>query len=149
MAKFLVLDSTPLSDLTGDPGTPRTTTARNKLAIATGEAVIVVPEIADYEVRRELIRRGASRGIKRLDDLRNRYVYDPLTTEILRQAAVFWAALRREGRPTADPQALDADVILAAQAVLLCSPGDRVAVVTSNARHLGRIVEIRDWASLA
>lgn len=149
MADFLVLDSTPLGVLTGDPGTTRTMSARARLAIAAGDAIVVVPEIADYEIRRELLRRGATRGLQRLNDLRYRFVYDPITTDVMRKAAEFWALLRRQGRPTADPHALDADVILAAQAALLGSPGDRVAVVTSNPRHLGRLVETLDWASLA
>ena len=44
--------------------------------------------------------------------------YDPITTPIMRRAAEYWAASRRAGRPTSDPAALDADVILAAQATL-------------------------------
>lgn len=41
-------------------------------------------------------------------------------------------------RPTADPAALDADVILAAQAQLLAEElREPVIVVTTNARHLG------------
>ncbi len=31
--------------------------------------VVVIPEIADFEVRRELIRRGAHTGLIRLDSL--------------------------------------------------------------------------------
>lgn len=149
MSDILVLDSGPLSDLADDPRKPRVARAWDRLEVAAGDGVIVVPEIADYEVRRELLRTGASRSIARLDRLKDRFLHDPITTAIMHQAAEFWAQLRRDGKPTSDPHALDADVILAAQAALLAGPGDRVAVVTTNARHLARLVEARDWASLA
>jgi hypothetical protein len=72
-----------------------------------------VPEIADYEVRRELLRIGSAAGIARLDALAIRVGYLPLTTAAMRKAAELWAQARQQGRPTADPHALDGDVILA------------------------------------
>lgn len=50
----------------------------------------------------------------------------------MRTAAEFWAAARQRGEPTADDKALDADVILAAQVVLLAAGQDDVIVVTTN-----------------
>jgi len=81
--------------------------------------VFSVPEIADYEVRRELIRAGQTRGVQRLDLLCEGFNYLPLTTEIMRIAAELWATARNAGTPTASDAALDADVILAAQAMVL------------------------------
>ena len=40
------------------------------------------------------------------------------------KAAEFWAGARRSGSPTAPEAALDADVILAAQAAMLNDTGD-------------------------
>ena len=53
---------------------------------------------------------------------------------------MLWAETRRRGRPTADAQALDGDVILAAQTLAI---GGRVA--TENVGHLALFVEAYDW----
>ena len=149
MAEFLILDSGPVGDLAGDPTSPRVIAATDRVRRAQGWADIVLPEIADYEVRRELARRRAGRSLVRLDFLKTLFQYDPITTAIMQQAADYWGRLRRGGRPTADRHALDADVILAAHATLIARPGDRVAVVTTNPNHLARLVDVRDWDSLA
>lgn len=104
---------------------------------------IIVPEIADYEVRRELLRAGKSRGLARLDLLKNTLDYLPLTTDVMLRAAELWAQARNQGKPTADPKALDCDVILAAQAL---STGSIVA--TENVGHLSLFVDAKDWRDL-
>lgn len=64
-------------------------------------------------------------------------------------AAQLWAGARRRGRPTADAAALDADVILAAQAQLLAEElRQPVIVVTTNARHLAQFVDARRWQEI-
>ncbi len=109
---------------------------------------VVVPEIADYEVRRELIRVGSTRGITRLDLMPSFFAYAPLTTEVMLRAAELWAEVRRRGLPTASPHSIDGDAILAAQALVAAGPGDRVVVATENAGHLGRFVESRSWREI-
>lgn len=76
---------------------------------------MIVPEIADHEVRRELLRAKRTKGVKRLDELKSRIGYLTITTDAMLRAAEFWAQARQMGYPTADDKALDADVILAAQ----------------------------------
>jgi hypothetical protein len=49
--------------------------------------IVMLPEIADYEVRRELIRAGKTAGIRRLDRLKSQIPYRPLTTEVMLLAA--------------------------------------------------------------
>ena len=99
---------------------------------------IVVPEIADYEVRRELIRIKSVSGIARLDALHEELSYLAITTIAMHCAAEFWAQVRKAGLPTASPESLDGDCILAAQAVSINRPGYSVTVATTNIRHLSR-----------
>jgi predicted nucleic acid-binding protein len=101
---------------------------------------VFVPEVADYEVRRELIRAGKSGGVARLDALAERLGYLPLTTAMVRRAAEWWAQARNAGTPTADARELDCDVLLAAQA----EAADGI-VVTHNVGHLSRFVRARHW----
>jgi hypothetical protein len=107
---------------------------------------VLVPEISDNEVRRELLRARKSSGIDRLDELESRLEYLPITTAAMRQAATFLAQARQQGRPTAGCDALDADVILAAQAITLQLPN--VIVATTNVRHLTRFVAADLWSNI-
>lgn len=107
--------------------------------------MVILPEIADYEVRRELIRAGKERGITKLDLFKNVLTYRPLTTEVMLLAAQLWADARMKGRPTAEPNALDGDVILAAQAILEGSEVNEVVIATTNVGHLSQFVDAREW----
>ena len=152
MARIILLDSTPLALLCRPRGHGLGDACRRWLdSIKQAGIVATVPEIADYELRRELTRRGARAGLTRLNQLLLDSAYDPITTPIMRQAAEFWADLRRRGLPTAADVGLDADAILAAHAALIGNPGDTVTVATSNARHLARFpgIEAREWSAIA
>ena len=109
-----------------------------------------VPEIADYELRRKLLHLDSRIAIMRLDRLKSVIDYLPITTAAMLKAAEFWADARRSGLPTAPEAALDADVILAAQAAVLNDtgePGDAL-VVTDNVGHLDRFVAARRWRDI-
>jgi predicted nucleic acid-binding protein len=108
---------------------------------------VVLPEIADYELRRELLRLDNLVRIKRLDRLKQRLEYLPLTTDIMLQAAELWAKARQTGKPTADPHALDGDVILAAQAMSI-ETTDQIIIATTNVRHLSLFVNAREWSDI-
>ena len=107
---------------------------------------VIVPEIADYEVRRGLMHvalksgQPTTRSLLRLDLLTEKLEYLPLNTATMRRAAGLWAESRLAGQPTADDAALDGDVLLAAQALEVSG-----IVVTENIRHLSRFVESRRW----
>ena len=143
---LVFLDSGPLGLVSQSRGTPEAIRCRRSAqSLLSAGFRIVVPEIADYEVRRELIRAGASTGLARLDFVKARLHYDPITTDAMLRAAELWADARNRGVPTAPPEALDGDVILAAQALTASGPGDVVTVATENVGHLGRYVAARPW----
>ena len=147
---LIVLDAGPLG-LLSNPTTSRPVEGAWAWASARLDdgCRFVVPEIADYEVRRELIRAGKDLGVERLDLLAHALGYAPITTAVMRHAAALWADARNSGIPTAVDPALDADVILAAQALSLGTDGETVVVATTNVTHLKRYVEARLWSQVS
>lgn len=136
----VMLDSSPLGKLAN---------TRPRADIATWvqrvqrRYELIVPEIADYEVRRELLAARLHRSRDELDRLKRRFTYQPITTAAMLRAADLWADARRRGRPTADPKELDGDVILAAMAL---EAGAIVA--TENVGHISRYVTAMHWADI-
>lgn len=115
-------------------------------------AIIVIPEIADYEVRRSLLSIRATGSLGGLDRLhQDPGVYLPITTASIRRAADLWAQARRQGQATAGEKSIDGDVILAAQALEYCSDADDWWVATENRRHLSRYLGERaqPWWQIA
>lgn len=110
----------------------------------------MVPAIVYYELRRELLRAGKTHGLARLDAFcfatRDRYL--PLEDSALRLAADLWADARRRRTPTADPKALDVDVILAAQVLNAVRDPSEAIVLTTNPAHLSRFVTARRWTEV-
>ena len=109
---------------------------------------IIVPEICDYELTRKLlhlIARGQStqRSIDRLDAFRQQLEFLPIDSNVMLKAAEFWCQARLNGKPTAPSDALDGDVILAAQAAAVDG-----TVVTANTKHLSRFVPASDLHEL-
>ena len=108
-----------------------------------------VPEICDYELRRELLRARKARSIRRLDALAKTAKYLQLDTRTMRRAAERWSQLRRQGRTTAHDASIDGDVILGAQAsVLQQSSGASPIIATTNVRHLVWLGDARDWRDI-
>jgi hypothetical protein len=141
MRDIVLLDSGPLGPACGRRGIPAADRCRSWIDTLLARGVeIILPEVVDDEVRRELIRVGASGSLRRLESLvlTGRLRYVPITAAEWRQAAHFWAIARNRGTPTAAPDALDADMLLAACAVTIGRPGDRIVVATTNIRHLAQ-----------
>lgn len=107
-----------------------------------------MPEIADYELRRELLRAQRLRGLARLDALSGWLGYLPLTTSAMREAARCWAQARQQGQPTADDRTIDGDMILAGQVLALGLAAEEIVVATTNVRHLVRFVPAELWQSI-
>lgn len=61
---------------------------------------VIVPEIADYELRSELLRANKEKGLERLNELIKYVEYLPICTLAMRQAAQLWAQARQQGQPT-------------------------------------------------
>ena len=90
MREFVLLDSGPLGHACRRRGTLLGDQCRIWLDSLLARGVdIIVPEIADYEVRRELTRIGASGSLRRLDLLvaTGQMTYAPITTAEWRRAA--------------------------------------------------------------
>ena len=107
---------------------------------------VILPEIADYEVRRELLRANKMKGVAPLDELGKLLEYLPITTAAMRQAALFWAQARQQGQPTAGDKTIDGDVILVAQAVTLGISD--VVIATTNVGHLSRFTAADIWQNI-
>ena len=84
----VALDAGPLGLVTNPKRSPESLAcARWLQGLVAGGSRVVLPEIADYEVRRELVRGRRVRGLQRLDALVDLVEYLPLTTAAMRQAA--------------------------------------------------------------
>lgn len=107
---------------------------------------VIIPEIADYEVRRELLRANKEKGLKRLDELIKCVEYLPICTLAMRQAAQLWAQARQQGQPTAHDKNIDADMILIAQTKT--HSDSNTVIATTNVRHLSRFVNAKIWPDI-
>lgn len=148
MISVVILGAGPLGLLAYPITKPEAARCDQWLQSLLGRGIgVVVPEIADFEVRRELLRLRKSSGVRRLDELTTRQGITllPIRSDAMRLAAAYWATARQAGRPTADPHALDCDVVLAAQARVLGFPDDEFIVATTNRRHLGQFVPAAEW----
>ena len=146
MSRVVLLDSNPLSQVSHPKTQPKVQLWLRFLR--ENRISLQVPEICDYEVRRELLRTKKQKSLERLDKLSQSYLL-PLTSETMQKAAELWAWVRNQGKPTASDQSLDVDVILASQAILQLKEFDEVIVVTTNLKHISRFenegICVADW----
>lgn len=145
MSRVILLDSGPPGLLTAPPGKPGPATDCSRwlaARLAAGDKVLV-PEIADHETRRELVRAGKAKGVGRLDALAAAVGDLPLATAVMRRAADLWATARQTGRPTAADDTIDADMILCAQALAVGA-----VIATTNVGHLSRFAPAAHWSAV-
>ena len=147
--KHIFLNSTPLGTLTNPASSPEA------IAIAKWAAdclmaghILYVPEIIDYEIRRELLRAVKINGLLKLDAMKVNFKYVPITSVAMSLSAKLWADSRRAGFSTGDPKKLDIDVILAAQALTSGVLEEDIIVATSNANHISRFVTAANWMDI-
>lgn len=95
MSSIILLDTGPLGLVTNPWRSPMSLQCARWLQELSSNGVrIVVPEIVDYELRRELLRANKTNGLSRLDALIDLAEYLPIITAAMRQAAQFWAQAR-------------------------------------------------------
>ena len=145
MAAIYLLDTGPLGLLAHARPARRIPIQTWLVQEMTAGATVYISKVADFEVRRELtrlVRAGQlpSSRLNRLDQLATLCAYLPVSTAMWRRAADLWADARMQGMPTTSAAALDADVIIAAQAADISA-----TVVTNNPIHIGRWVPVHVW----
>ncbi len=119
-----------------------------KTKLSNGDGIFV-PEICDYEIRRELIRADKKRGLERLDAFKSALNYLPITTDVMLKAAEFWAVTRQKGKLTAPDLSLDGDMILSAQVFVLAENlQENVVIATTNVKHLSLFADAREWGKI-
>jgi predicted nucleic acid-binding protein len=147
VSRAILLDAGPIGLVTNPKRSPESTACTRWLqTLINAEVRVILPEITDYEVRRELLRANKIQGIARLDELANLVEYLPITTVAMRQAAMFWAQARQKGQATAGDKTIDGDMILAAQAKTL-EVAD-VVIATTNIGHLSRFTQADLWQNI-
>ncbi|WP_179048039.1 type II toxin-antitoxin system VapC family toxin [Nostoc sp. TCL26-01] len=147
MSRVILLDTGPIGLVTNPKRSPESLACTKWLqTLIASDYRVIIPEIADYEVRRELLRANKIRGIARLDELKQFLDYLPITTAAMLQAAIFWAQARQQGQPTASDKTIDGDMILVAQAITLAVPD--FVIATTNVGHLSRFAPAELWQNI-
>jgi len=146
MTLHILLDSYPLGALSHPK--PDVAISQWVAACRAARHEIYIPEVIDYEIRRELLRAGKKVGVANLNALKAVFRFLPITSPAMLLAADLWAKSRQSGLPTGDPKKLDIDVILAAQALTLGIPSSDLIVATSNVTHLARFVPADIWTNI-
>lgn len=147
--EIILLDTGPLALVTHPKASPENDACNQWLrSQIEGGKLVIISGISDYELRRELIRINSISSLAKLEALNNSLRFAPLTTEVMNQAALLWARARGMGKPTATDTALDGDMILAAQAILLEKEGHSVIVATTNVKHLDLFCTARLWRDI-
>jgi predicted nucleic acid-binding protein len=141
MTRSVILDTGPLGKIAHPRPNQEIAAWLNRI-VASG-ALVIIPEIADYELRRNMLLEGMTSSLERLDELKDLLLYMPLTTPVMMKAAEFWAAARKQGRPRGAPEALDGDAILAAQA-----DEAGAVIATENVRHFSWFAEAKHWREI-
>jgi hypothetical protein len=87
MARIVLLDSGPLGMVTHPR--PNLEIVNWLQSIIKRRIIVLVPEIADYEVRRELLRSEQFKSVRRLNDLKRNVGFLPITSKSMLKATAF------------------------------------------------------------
>ena len=148
---IVILDSGVLHTLVSTSKVKEVTDCQDWFySLLSRSALVVTSSIANYEVKRELIRRKKVQEINNLNLLKTLIDFLRVDDPTLELAAELWAEARNKGMPTADEKNLDADMIICAQYQLLAAayPGRYVVIATTNVKHLSRFTEAKEWQDI-
>lgn len=102
------------------------------------DVTFVSSDVVDYEIRRYLVLKGASRQLGRYEALSRDWPVVSLTRQDWQAAANLWAEIHRAGRSIEDR-----DLLIAISALK-----EQATVVTNNTRHFeGLGVPLVDWTA--
>ena len=87
MARRVLLDSGPLGAVTHPKAETRGQVRGWLISLVDAGAFPTLPEIVDYEHRRKLLHLGAPRQVGRLDEFKDVFDYEPLSTRVMLRAA--------------------------------------------------------------
>ena len=150
MSQIVLLDTGPLGLITHPKASHQSDQCNQWMRAQLKKgALVLIPGISDYELRQEMLLTNNTKGIIKLDALRNAVGFMPITTAVMDQAAVFWAQARKTGKPTASDAALDGDMILSAHARVITDQGHDVIVATTNVKHLEIFCDACLWTSIS
>ncbi len=156
---LVLLDSGPLGLISHPRATSDANACKAWLShLLAQNHTVVVPEIVYYETRRELrrveLKNGVpSPGLANMEAFAAGAGIVPLTSAALHLASELWAIARNKHSAGAPDLALDADVILCAQAQSLNpvswgARGARVVIATTNVKHLVSFADADHWQNI-
>ena len=152
MTRLILLDAGVVGLLCSSPLLPSVVACADWLEkLAQSGMEFLLSDLTDFEVRRDLLRLRATTKLRRLDDLRSLVGVVSVDFQAWSKAAEFWAIVRQAGRPTAAPDALDGDAILAAVASTIIQTGDSATIATTNPGHLRQFpgIDARRWEDIS
>lgn len=112
-------------------------------------AQVVIPNICDYEIRRELIRISSS-SVEELNNLRESLDCYEVTFDVLEEAAEIWAESRKISQPNTQKENIDVDCIVAACCRVLEreNSGRVVILATKNIKDFQRTTNCALWQDI-
>lgn len=150
MSRIVLLDTGPLGYIvhpndTGDLGRCKQWLEQ----LQTANVMVKVPQIADYELRRELIRMPSPASIALLNKLiKATGGLVRISIGTMQRAAQLWAQSRNVHRPNSGDEALDGDMILCAHALLLTEKRNVVEIATTNVKDLKDYTTAKLWSDI-
>ena len=151
MSLTVFLDAGPLGMITNPKKSPATTViVQWAFDLEAAGHWLIVPAMADYEVRRELVRAEKAEGTACLNAFNSAVPgrFLSVTDEALLIGADLWARARNTGTTTADPKELNADVLIAGQALATGLPPSEFIIATLNVGHLALFVPAELWPNV-